>query len=216
MTVRGHVRVDELIAGRDRLANNGMRVVSVERNGHSPTWTIAARDDRADVATPDTVLMHVPADTMVEVFRDPVTPPAQWTANAVTATADLIARLGAASFQVGYLNEEDDPDYAERGPEWVAQAFYKGARLASAEYDDPAAACIDLACKVLDGGKCQHCGRESVAAVSVLLAYYRERPWMAETVAVDGRYRDGLAELVRGRCVWRLDIDGQRWVGGCE
>ena len=45
------------------------------------------------------------------------------------AAVDLVGRAGASQFEIGWLNDEDDPAYAERGAEWWAKATYQGTRL---------------------------------------------------------------------------------------
>lgn len=76
--------------------------------------------------------------------------------NAVVACADLAGRTGAKSFNIGYL--DDEAPY-----KWYAEALYKGARLFSDEYNNPNDAADALARRLLEGGTCTNCKRETSA-----------------------------------------------------
>lgn len=107
--------------------------------------------------------------------------------DAVLAVADLVARTGATQFEIGYLRDETDDDYAERGPGWYASAFYRGARIIEDERRMPDEAADALARRLLDGGYCPACGA-----------------------------RTALADPPAGkrRCRWRRE--GPAWVRGCD
>lgn len=111
---------------------------------------------------------------------------------AAVAIADLCQRSGARNFEVGYLYDEDDPEFSTRGPCWWAKAQYRGARLFAEDHPDPAAAADHLASLILDGGHCQYCQRATQAAATA----------MGEMVPARG-----------GPCVWRRDHDV--WLAGC-
>lgn len=112
--------------------------------------------------------------------------------DAAKAIADLCHRSGARQFEIGWLYDEDDPEYATRGPCWWAKAQYRGARLIAEDHPDPAHAADQLAALILDGGMCQFCQRATQAAATSL----------GELVPARG-----------GPCVWRRD--GDTWIAGC-
>lgn len=73
--------------------------------------------------------------------------------DAVVAVADLCARAGAKSFEIGYL--DDEPPHR-----WYAQCFLRGARVIADEKEGPDEAADALARKLIGGGKCTACGRK--------------------------------------------------------
>jgi hypothetical protein len=78
--------------------------------------------------------------------------------DAILACADLAARSGGTEFEVGYMDEE-----ATRVEDamWYAHVNYHGARLFIDDQPSPAHACELLARRILNGGKCTNCGRET-------------------------------------------------------
>jgi hypothetical protein len=78
--------------------------------------------------------------------------------DAVVAAADLVNRAGARQFEIGYLNDEDDPAFATAGPQWWAHAQYSGTRIIVEGFDRPDQAAEALAQKLLTGAKCR-CGK---------------------------------------------------------
>ena len=79
--------------------------------------------------------------------------------DAITACVDLAHRSGARAVEIGYLNDEDDPAFAMRGPEWYAHAQLKGARITVEGCSGPTEATDGLARRLLEGAKCAHCSR---------------------------------------------------------
>lgn len=73
--------------------------------------------------------------------------------DSVVAVADLCARSGATSFELGYL--DDNP----ARPRWYATAFFRGARLIADEKASPDEAADGLARRLLSGGQCTGCQR---------------------------------------------------------
>lgn len=69
----------------------------------------------------------------------------------VLACADLIDRAGAASFDIGYL--DDQPPHR-----WYAHTQYRGARITVENHKSPTGAALALARRVLDGATCR-CGQ---------------------------------------------------------
>lgn len=122
-----------------------------------------------------------------EPYRvDPQTQPA------VIAAADLVERSGGREFQIGYLYDEGDPEFDERGPCWYASVTYRGARLFSEDHPMPAPACDHLAAQILDGGMCQFCQRRTVVSTTPTGQFVPARG---------------------GDCIWRRDDDV--WLAGC-
>lgn len=70
----------------------------------------------------------------------------------LVASVDIIGRTGAKNFEVGYL-DDDQPD------SWYAQAGYHGSKIISANHSGPVEAADALARKLVNGGKCTHCGK---------------------------------------------------------
>lgn len=125
--------------------------------------------------------------------------------DAVIAAADLAGRAGGSDFQVGYLNDEDDPAYAVVGPQWYAYVQYRGARLTSEGHPGPAEAADGLARKMLTGARCR-CG--SLVALSDFGAEF-----VAGTM-VDGSTWTPEEAAKAGQCRWTRM--GERWEPGCD
>ena len=93
--------------------------------------------------------------------------------DAVVACVDLVARTGAKSFEVGYLDDDVPLEQAR----WYAQAFLRGARIVAQEKEGPDEACDALARRILRGGRCNHC--QKTVALSgtqgVMCVWYRDR-----------------------------------------
>ena len=125
----------------------------------------------------------------------------------ILATADLAGRTGAVNFKVRC----DDA-----GAKWSAAAMYRGGlRVMVDGLPGPAGAAHAFARRLLQGGRCQHCGRivavagssSGVRATDRMLLYPDGvRPWSQAEQASSARES--------GPCVWaRHDL---RWVPGCE
>lgn len=117
-------------------------------------------------------------------------------ADCVVAIADLVARTGAAQFTIGYLRDEDEPEFAEKGPGWYAQVQLRGARVICDEMPFPEHAADGLAHRLLDGGTCTHCGEFTTTAPTETGIYLRF-----------GSHR-------KARCKWRRL--GDHWYSGCD
>lgn len=125
-----------------------------------------------------------------------------WDEDAVTAAADLAARAGARSFEIGYLH--DDVPINEAG--WYAHAQYRGHRITAEDMPTPDAAATNLAVQLLAGAKCR-CGRLVTLSDDGGVAY------------PDGQLADGTTwsrdDIQRaGRCRWNRQ--GARWEPGCD
>lgn len=118
------------------------------------------------------------------------------TTESTIAIADLVARSGARQFEVGYLRDPSDPEYIIAGPGWYCSAFYRGARLTAGDMPGPEQAADGLAHRILNGGRCTHCGSMTTTADLAAVIYER---W--------GRAR-------KARCIWWRD--GETWRRGCE
>lgn len=120
----------------------------------------------------------------------------------LVAAVDLVGRTGATGFELGYLHDDVPIDRAA----WWAHAQYRGTRIAVEDQLGPVDAAEALARRLLDGGKCAHCG--SLVTLDPAGAYATDRtmldgtPWLAEQQAD------------AGLCLWHRE--GQRWVRGCE
>lgn len=129
---------------------------------------------------------------------------AQLDEDAVIAAVDLVGRTGATELEFGHLH--DDVPVAEA--DWYASAKYRGARVTVEHETHPVRALEGLARRLLDGGKCIHCGR--------LVTLFDE----GVTLYPGASYTDGSgapseAEVRRtGGCRWRRV--GRRWERGCE
>lgn len=126
--------------------------------------------------------------------------------DAVVATVDLVGRSGATNFEIGWLNDPDDPVYAERGPEWWCKAQYRGKRLNVEGYARPDDAATALAVEILRGGKCR-CGR--------LVRLHGEDSAFAhhDVEMADGTRWTAQEAAEAGQCEWRRD--GQKWQPSC-
>lgn len=124
---------------------------------------------------------------------------------AVIACADLVARTGATRFEIGYLH--DDVPVAEAG--WYAHAQYRGTRISVEDQPSPVHAASALAGRLLDGGKCTHCG----GPIALSSRGVTIRPG---AVLTDGSQwpvaAAGGKRLVP--CLWQRR--GREWVRGCE
>lgn len=118
--------------------------------------------------------------------------------NQVIACADLVGRAGARQFEIGYLN--DDPPHA-----WYAHAMYRGARIQVENHDDPAAAAMALAEKLLTGAQCR-CGRLVALRGDGAVAFQKTR-------LADGTDWTAKQAAKAGQCRWRLA--GGRWEPSC-
>lgn len=126
--------------------------------------------------------------------------------DAIIAGADLVGRSGARQFEIGYLYDETDPQYAKVGAQWYAHAQYRGARIVAENHPDPVAAVEALAQKLLTGAKCD-CGKLVALNDGWAFAYFN-------TPMRDGTTWTAEEALAVGQCRWRRE--GARWKRGCE
>jgi hypothetical protein len=123
--------------------------------------------------------------------------------DAVKACADLVARTGARSFEVGYLHE--GVPAAEAG--WYATAVYRGAKLTAEDKTSPAEACDALADRLLSGAQCQHC--KGLVALSDDGAFAFRKATLAT-----GQRWDAEDAAKAPQCRWTRT--GARWERGCK
>jgi hypothetical protein len=127
--------------------------------------------------------------------------------DALLAAVDLVGRTGARDFEIGYLNDADEPAFAAHGPQWWAKAQYRGERIFVEDHTRPDAAAEALAVRLLTGAKCKHCGGLVALADDGALAF-------AEAHLVDGTSWTSEEAAAAGQCRWRRV--GTRWERGCE
>lgn len=120
--------------------------------------------------------------------------------DAVVAAADLVGRAGARQFECGYL--DDDPAKAD----WYATATLKGAKIIVEDHPGPVEACEALARRILEGGKCAHCGGLVALSDNGAVAF-------GEAVMADGSTWTAEEAAEAGQCRWMRM--GDRWVRGC-
>lgn len=137
-----------------------------------------------------------PTEVAVETDQRPAADTSLARADCVKAIADLVARTGAVHFVIGWLRDDDEPEFAEKGPGWYCEAQLRGARIIFDEQLLPEHACDGLAHRILDGGTCTHCGQVTSTRQTEVGIYLHS-----------GRSK-------RARCIWHRD--GDRWVRGCE
>jgi hypothetical protein len=115
----------------------------------------------------------------------------------VTAVAALCGRSGAREFEIGWLNDEGTVEFALHGPRWWASARYRGARIFIEQQATPAHACDGLAHRILDGGTCTHCGKQTTTAQTPTGTFVHARRADPDE-----------------SCEWFRE--GDRWKRGCE
>lgn len=123
--------------------------------------------------------------------------------DAVVAAADLVGRAGAREFEVGWLHDDVPSEEAA----WYATATYRGARIMTDDHRGPVEACEALARRILEGGRCAHCGGLVALSDSGAVAF-------EEAHLVDGTTWTAEQARAAGQCRWRRL--GDRWVRGCE
>lgn len=123
--------------------------------------------------------------------------------DAITACADLVARMGAKQFQIGYVHE--NVPIAESG--WFAHAQFRGARLTADDHVGPVEAADALCERMLTGAQCLVC--KSLVALRDDGAIVYEKQTL-----LDGRHWNAEDARRAGTCRWRRV--GPRWVRGCE
>lgn len=119
------------------------------------------------------------------------------------AGLDLIGRTGAADVVIGYLHDDVPPADAD----WYAHANYLGSRITHDHAASPVAAVEGLVSRLLDGGRCAHCGRLTTTNPFGVPA--------GDRVLVDGTPWSG-ADQVRagGTCLWARE--GDTWTAQCQ
>lgn len=123
------------------------------------------------------------------------------------ACVDLIGRAGAKNFEIGYLNDADDPAYATHGAQWWAKAQYQGHRISVDGFALPDTAAEALARKVLKGAKCR-CGRlVRLAGAHAAFAHL-------DAEMADGTRWTADEAKRAGQCEWRRI--GPKWEPSCD
>lgn len=94
----------------------------------------------------------------------------------ITAAVELIARTGARSFEVFYI---DDPDLEASETLWTAQVVHRGSKVWETT-TDPIDSTEQLAAKIVTGGMCVHCHRQTAITdercppFGLICGYYRQ------------------------------------------
>lgn len=122
------------------------------------------------------------------------------------ACVELVGRTGARNFEIGWLNDPDEPAYEQHGPQWWAKAQLKAGRIIEENHPGPTEVCNALAVRILTGAKCK-CGK--LVALSSLGAVAYDDVTMAD----GSRWSAADAERA-GQCRWRRV--GKHWKRGCE
>ena len=123
------------------------------------------------------------------------------------ACVDLIGRSGAKNFEIGYLNDADDPAYESHGAQWWAKAQYQGKRIGVEGFALPDAAAEALARNLLKGAKCR-CGRlVRMAGADGAFAY-------SDVEMADGTRWTASEAAEAGQCEWRRT--GPKWEPSCD
>lgn len=104
--------------------------------------------------------------------------------DATIACADLCARIGATSFEVGCLDDDVPVEQAR----WYAHAQFRGSRVTVEDKRSPDEAADALAERLLRGGRCTLCDR----IVTLVVVHETRCTW----------WRDGSA--------WVRGCDGKR------
>lgn len=123
------------------------------------------------------------------------------------ASLDLIGRVGALEFTVGYMH--DDVPIEEAG--WYAYVRYRGVRVTTENHTSPTEAVEALAARLLKGARCNHCGG--------IVTLRRDGVWFPASDPDDVvPYADGESWTARDamrakRCRWVRQ--GARWEPGC-
>ena len=117
--------------------------------------------------------------------------------------ASLVAgHSGAREFQIGYLRE--DVPWWLAG--WFVTASYRGARIMTDEHPDPGTAADAFARRLLNGGKCTHCGG--------LVTTNPDGEWARDSIHTDGTHWTAQEQIAAGLCYWQRI--GAEWVRGCR
>jgi hypothetical protein len=125
--------------------------------------------------------------------------------DALIACVELVGRTGATKFEIGYLNDEDDPCFAKHGAQWWAHAEYRGQRIISEDHPGPVEAADGLARKLLTGAKCK-CG--------ALVSLSDDGAVFTSGRMVDGSTWTAEEAEAAGQCRWSRH--GRHWRRGCE
>lgn len=125
--------------------------------------------------------------------------------DALVAAVELVGRTGARKFEIGYLNDKDDPSFAEYGPQWWAHAEYRGQRIISENHAYPNDAADGLARRLLTGAKCK-CGK--------LVALSDRGATFLSGHMADGSTWSAEEAAAAGQCRWTRV--GRHWRRGCE
>jgi len=120
----------------------------------------------------------------------------------LTAALEVIPRTGATALEVGYLHDDVPIELAG----WYASASWRGTRITVEDQPHPAAAVDGLARRLMDGGKCTHCGR--------LVTLDPAGGWASDRTLVDGSPWLAEQQAAAGVCAWHRD--GPTWRRGCE
>lgn len=123
--------------------------------------------------------------------------------DALIACVDLVGRVGARGFEVGYLH--DDVPSEQAG--WYAHCKLRGTRITAEDHRGPVEACDALSRRLLTGAKCKHCGGLVTLSDTGGFAFQ-------SATLVDGTVWNAEDAAKAGQCRWRRM--GPKWDRGCE
>lgn len=123
--------------------------------------------------------------------------------DAIRACANLVQRMGAREFHIGYMHEGVPAEQAG----WYGHAQFRGARITADDHIGPVQAADALCERLLTGAQCLVC--KSLVALRDDGAIVYEKQTL-----LDGRQWNAEDARRAGTCRWRRV--GPKWVRGCE
>jgi hypothetical protein len=123
--------------------------------------------------------------------------------DAMLAAVDLVGRTGATAFQLGYLHENKPIEEAG----WYAHAQYQGTRITEEDHRGPVEAAEALARRLLNGARCNGCGKLVALSGAGAFAY-------SDATLTDGTRWNAEDAAKASQCRWTRF--GQKWKAACQ